>query len=386
MGGEKLEREITGKMPTMKDEDLLRIIRRSGKLGLEASKEFLKRLTKKTFSPEQERTYLLEILESLKPSWPKDEKEVSELKNQVADIIIEKGLLTERALIIILREIDSQSKLTKAVRRYHSQAKAIPNYVLLDIVRKVNSEKQWAAETVLSQNPTTDDLLVLEEELGGLLQREVFEKHRKKGISIEDGEYIIEMIPPLAEVAWQEIYPKIARGKPQSQAEHYYEFSKYTDSPEVKRDISNKMWIIREDLTREQLNHLEQNAGLVTIEDPEKVRNWINQHFLRSPISFDEALEVKERTKSNIIRKEAIKEAIKKGKKEIRKIERELKKEEKQERYWPGPTWKKNRLEFLRNKVLELERELENLEREKEIEESALKGGDNMEVSTLVQT
>ena len=386
MGGEKLERVITGRMPTMKDEDLLRIIRRSGKLGLEASKEMLKRLTKKNLNPEQERTYLLEILESLKPSWPKDEKEVSELKNQVADIIIEKGLLTERAFIVILREIDSQSKLTKAVRRYHSQTKTIPNHILLDIVRKVNSEKEWAAETVLSQNPTTDDLLVLEEELEGLLQREVFEKHRKKGISIEDGEYIIEMIPPLAEVAWQEIYPKKARGKPQSQAEHYYEFSKYTDSPEVKRDISNKMWIIREDLTREQLNHLEQNAGLVTIEDPEKVRNWINQHFLKAPISFDEALEVKERTKSNIIRKEAIKEAIKKGKKEIRKIEKELREEEKQERYWPGPTWKKDRLEFLRNKVLELERELENLEREKEIEESVLKGGDNMEMSTLVQT
>jgi len=386
----KLERVITEKMPTMEVEDLMRLIRRGGKLGLGASKEILERLAKAKFeaTPEQMRTSLMEILENAKPSWPNAEevKEVNQLKNQVADLLIEKGLLNERAFIVILREIDSQPKLAKAVRRYHSQTKDIPNHILLDIVRKVQSEKEWAAEIILSQSPTTDDLLVLEEELEGPLQREAWERHRRKGISIEDAEYIIEAVPPLAELTWQEIYPKIAKKTAERQAEHYYEISRYTDSLKVKKDISNKMWIIREDLTRDQLAHLEQNADLVTIENPEIVRNWINQYFLRAPISFDEALKVKERTKSNIIREEAIREAIKKGRKEIRQIEKEFKRDEEKEHYWPGPTWKKERLEFLRNKVLELERELAGLKEKRETEKSIAKGGDDMEISTLVQT
>lgn len=236
----KVERKIAEKMEKMNTEDLRRLIRRG---GLEAAKEILSR---GEFGIEGE--YLREILEIGKIS-PIRTEEATKIKNETADIIIER-FLNERNFRAILREIESQEILEKATRGYRSQAKNIPNFVLMEIIEHVVSERRWAVRVLRDQNPSVDDLLEAIEYAPEEVQKEILQELFGKGLPIEDAVWLIGYHENLADIVWE----KLCEGKLIGTlcADSLCEILDYTDSRKVRED-SKEMLLNFKDLTVDHL-------------------------------------------------------------------------------------------------------------------------------------
>lgn len=264
------------------EEELLGYMQRGGKIAIEAAKEIFRRE-----GPTSKKA-LISILQYLKPKRVDQEKEVANLKKKSLKKLISDFLLKEDDLLIILDEGESPALIDKAIDKYFLENEKRSNFLLGAIIRnrKVSTEKkEEAGKRLLEQAKDTDDLLLIEEELEGELQFKAWKRHRQKGMNKEDSVWITGFVPMLAEMNWEKEKEE-GRIKKLS-IEDIYEISKYTDSPKVKKEALNLMWLKRKELTKGQLEYIEKNAELITIEDPDQVREWIKERFLKVYSDFE---------------------------------------------------------------------------------------------------
>lgn len=230
---------IVEKVEKSNREELLRLIPRGGPLGIETTKELLKRgnLSGKDLGY---------ILQNLKPTMRYHTyiEKVMEIKNQVT-LIIESGFLDEQNFSIILDEITLQNLLQKAVGQYRSSTHHIPNYILKKVVERVPRFRQWATRTILKQNPTTDELLAVldgleETKLQLQLQKEVLAELFKMGLPLDDAVSLIQLKEAvIAEMVWDHLHHKNQiKELPVDELE---DICNLTDSPKVKKEVEKEL-------------------------------------------------------------------------------------------------------------------------------------------------
>jgi len=238
----------TGRIKKMSNEELLRITETGRIIGLKAAGEILSRILEGRVTDEDK--YLRAILGSIKVEGePKAQRKAKEVKEEASKTMIEKGYLDEPNLSTILREIDSQKILERAIRKCLAKDRNIPNYLLGEMIRRIKSLslKETLAKRILNQNLTTDDFLVIEEELedlkkfpkGSPLQIEALEKHWKIGMEPENACWLIGFVPSLAERTWERLCRE-GRVKDLSM-EELDEIFRYTESPEIKMKAGKEL-------------------------------------------------------------------------------------------------------------------------------------------------
>lgn len=221
-----MERRIIEKMEKVNEEELLRIVRRGKVLGIEAAKKLL---LQGKFGVEGE--YLREILGITKIP-PKRAKEATKVKNEAAEIIIER-FLNEQNFLSVLKEMESQKILKRATRKYRSQNRNIPNYVLVKIIEKVPTEREWAGRTLKNQNPSVDQLLIVLDWTEGELQIEILEELFKRKLPKREVVWLITNSPEkIVEMIWS----RVCQGKRFSN-DDFAEMLRYTESGEIKKEI-----------------------------------------------------------------------------------------------------------------------------------------------------
>jgi len=223
-------------MPSMKEKDLLSWIRRGGVLGVEAAKEVLNRCRQgRLESPEKALKFILTTLKTTGVT----EKQVLELKNKTANLMIKRGFLDEDSFLTILHEIDSLEILEKATRKYRLKNKKIPNHVLRKIFRRIPALREEIGKILLVQAREADDLLIIEEEMKGSLQRKAWKKHWKKfGMSTEDAIWLMSSVDELAEATWKKL--KKERRIKELSIEDLTEIADYTEIPNFKLRVARK--------------------------------------------------------------------------------------------------------------------------------------------------
>ncbi|MBZ9578601.1 hypothetical protein KJA14_02010 [Patescibacteria group bacterium] len=248
-----MERRWIERIRKMGNEELLKTTRRGGLLSLKIAEEIFSRILEGGITDEDK--YLRAILESIKVGGgPKTQRKAKEMKEKASKTMIEKGYLDERNLSTILREINSQKILERAVRKCLAKDGNIPNYLLREMIRRIKSLslKETLAKRILNQNPNTDDLLVIVEELeGSPLQIEAEEKLWKREMEPENFTWLTGFgSPSQAERNWE-------RGKREGMIEKLSEddlseILRYTDSQEIKEEMM-EILLNLEDLTIDHL-------------------------------------------------------------------------------------------------------------------------------------
>lgn len=375
----ELQRDTEEKMKEMSNDELIYDIGRGHARSLKAAKEILSR---KEFGTKGENLRKILNIRSIPPDKAEEE---TKIKNEAA-IIIEQGFLDRRNLLTILRQIKFQKILKRAIRKYLAENKNVPNYILEEMIRSIKSlsSKEVLATKVLDQNPGPDDLLVIVEELedlerfpeGSPLQRKALKKLLEMGISREDFVWLTGSVKSVTEITWKDVKKDLIETL---FTEDIYEISRYTDSPKVKEETLNKMWLKKEGLTTEQLEYVKGNAELITIEDPGKIKEWINNRLLHLVLDFEEAMSLEKEMKSSSLRLKMAEKALELVKEKIE--EKEAEKKEFPYRYLLNGR-EENQLKSLKEKAKELKAEILNLQ--EQITESIK--GEEMKVNTTSQT
>ena len=383
-----MERKIEKEVKRTGNEKLIWLIEKGGTRGLEAAEEMYLR---GEFGAGGEN--LRKILDIR--SVPRDRtEEATKVKNEAAKVIIERDFLNKRNLLTILRQIKSQKILNRAIRKYLAENKNVPNFLLEEMIHSIKflSLKETLAEKVLDQKPKTDDLLVIVEELedlerfpkGSPLQTKAWKRLWQRWMSIENFKWIIGFVLSLAEQTWTRGKKK-EKGKKsiieKLSTEDVYEISRYTDSLKVKRETLNQMWFKRKDLTEKQLEYVKDNADLITIEDPEKAREWIHNKILSLPLKLEEAMSLKKEIKSSSLK-------LKMAEKALGLVEEEIEEKEKEKQEFPyrylTNGWRENQLNELKEKKEELKGEILNIQ--EQIQESVEGKAKEIEISIAPQT
>ncbi|MBZ9569485.1 hypothetical protein KJA16_01000 [Patescibacteria group bacterium] len=233
--------------------ELLRITEKGGEPSIEIAEELLSR--KGLTLP---KIYLLTILQYVK-SVGIGAKRATKIKERAAKRIERRGFLDKGSLLTILREIGSQEILESVIRKYLGENEDIPNGILRRMIRRIElfSLKKTLARRVLDQNPSTDDFLVIEEELedleefpeGSPLQIEALEKHWEIGMSLEDFVWLAGAVKSLLDSVWE-------TGKEKGMIEklsvwQLYDIWDSTDSPGIRTKAKEKLEpLIPEELER----------------------------------------------------------------------------------------------------------------------------------------
>lgn len=192
------------RMKRLNNEDLLREVQRGGMDATEAAKEILLRISQGNLGITFK--HLQAILENVKVKSPLQQTEIARLKEKTAITGVEKGFLNESFFLTILREIESKTILERVTRKYRSQTKDIPNYVLVEIIERVPTQREWAARTLKNQKPSTDHLLAAIDWTEGELQIEILQELFKRRLSKEDLVWlIISTHEKIANLAWERI-------------------------------------------------------------------------------------------------------------------------------------------------------------------------------------
>ena len=339
---ERIIKKYGGDEKRLKKE-LLGAIKRGGSGAIFAGWEALKRFPTKEV--------LYEILRSKKPAGKKAE-EAALLKTKAAKVARKKNFIDEKFLFAILENIDSKKLLKEIGVEYLSKNPEISNELLKRMI-SIPGLKNQVGQRLLKQSKNTDDLLIIEEEVTGKLQKEALKLHWKIGMKLEDFSWLLGFVlkSPVAEEIWE-------KGKESKLIEnlspgHLYDISYFTESQKVKVESINLMWIKRENLQEEKhIEYLRDNAHLVTIEKSAIVREWANKRLLSTnKISWERLLKIKNNTHLLNLKLEADKRALEKIQNErenlnLRSLEREL---------FP---WERERLKFLDGKIKEIEREI----------------------------
>lgn len=178
-------------MRELNAERLLKLLEKGGDLALKALKEALRRggISK------QHLCYGLEKIKETKLN----EDEVKRTKAEVEKVIIEK-FLDKDSFLTILNEGSPETR-RRATKKYRAENENISNYLLRKIIFQVPEYCSWAAEKLLKQNPTIEDLGTIEDELEGInsrVQNKAWEEHRKRGISVDDACHLIGDVASLS--------------------------------------------------------------------------------------------------------------------------------------------------------------------------------------------
>ena len=224
-----MKRRWLEKIKNSSNEELLTTIWRGGAVGIEAAKEIIRRRREGMTIPKE----CFRASLRLKVKDPSQRKEVEELKAKVVEILI-MGVLDKEDLLIILREIKSQEIRERVVRRYQTVNKEFDELILMEIIRKVPSLVEEFGWKLLKKTNSPRVLQVIEEEAEGPLQLAAFEKHGKRGRSLDDACYNIGFIPALAKLTWEELRQK--RKIEKLSLEHLNEIVQYTDSQEIREE------------------------------------------------------------------------------------------------------------------------------------------------------
>jgi hypothetical protein len=325
--------------------ELSAIIKRSGINSIYAAREVLSREELQT------RDVLYWIIQRVKVGGIIKEKEAEEIREEAARIAKERGYIDEKFLFVIIDNITSKKLLKEIAKEYLAKKTKVSNELLKQIILHIPGLKNRAGQRLLKQTKNTDDLLIIEEELTGKLQREALKLHWKLGMELEDFVWLMGFVltSTIAEENW-------AKGEKEGVVEklslaELYEISYYTESKKIKEMSLNWMWIKRENLQEEKhIEYLRDNANLVTIENPDTVREWANEKLLSiDTLSLEMILNVREKTRLLPLKLEANKSALTKIQKEIKDL---LK---------PGRTlhsWDRERLKFLKKKNKEIKLEI----------------------------
>lgn len=279
-----MERKWLEKIKNSSNEDLLAIIRRGGILAIEAAKEVISRLERgEILNPKIYQRAILKI----RPKGPSQEKELEEIKEKITRGLLD-DRLEEKDLLIILDEVKSQELRDEASEKFLSQKGKIRNYTLTQIIQKTSGLKNIAAEILLKQDPTTDELMVIEEECEGPIQLRAFKIHKRKGISKEDGIFGVWNIPELSELYWREI-----KGKNLS-LDDLFEICRYADSEKIVREAATKMWRKRDSLDKQQLLWLYKNPQMVKKKNPKKIKGEVRKRLSEFDLTIEELIMVAE--------------------------------------------------------------------------------------------
>lgn len=274
-----MERRWTEKIKEMSDEELIRTTERKGLWSIVAAEEILSRMSKERIIDGRKFHAILEIRGT-----QGTRKETKEVKEEAVKLIKEKGFLDERSVLVILDEIDSQEILESVIRKYLGESKNIPNYLLGKMIRRIKllSLKEVLARIVLDQNPSTDDFLVIEEELeGSPLQIEAEDKHWKAGMSTDDFTWLVADGSPLgsplqAERNWE----KGKKGMIEKLSiEQLNEIFRYTEALIVKIEVREELLSRLEEELERLRKTLKKNPANTKIEyrlwDLEKIKEEV---------------------------------------------------------------------------------------------------------------
>ena len=226
-----MKRRWLEKIKNSSNEELLTTIWRGGAVGIEAAKEIIRRRREGMTIPKE----CFRASLGLRVKGPSQVKAVEELKAKVVEILTGGVLdLDKEDLLIILREIKSQEIRERVVRRYQTVNKEFDELILMEIIRKVPSLVEEFGWKLLKKTNSPRVLQVIEEEAEGPLQLAAFEKHGKRGRSLDDACYNIGFIPALAKLTWEELRQK--RKIEKLSLEHLNEIVQYTDSQEIREE------------------------------------------------------------------------------------------------------------------------------------------------------
>jgi len=306
-----MERARLEEIRKLSNEELLRIVSRRSFWRVDAAREILERLKRGEIPNPKD--YLRAIL-GIRVKAISQEKEVEELKEEVAERLAE-GTLEERDILIILDEVESQEVRDEMAEKFLSENEKVGNYILVQIIRRCTQGPQDKAAKKLLKQSKIDDLMVLIEECEGPIQMEAFEKLKKRGVSTKDGVYIAgyNPNPALADLGWQEI--KERKLHPDDLLEICD-----SDSEKVAKEAATKLWQRIAELDKQHLLYLFKNPKIVEREDPERVREEAGKKLLEFNLDLEEMLEI---SKANALKIKAKQMAIKKAKEEIQRIEKE---------------------------------------------------------------
>lgn len=356
------------------EEELLGYIRKGRTDGIEAAKEISRReepISKET---------LISILLNLKPKGVDQEKEIAKLKEKSLEKLIADFRLKEDDLLVILEEGESPVLIDKALDKYSLENEKRSNLLLRTIIRNVKvskEKKERAGRLLFKQTESRRDWLAMEEELEGELQFKAWKRHRQKGISIEDSVWITGFVPTLAETNWEKdkeegIIRKLS-------IDDLYDIARYTDALKVKKGALNFMWLKKEDLDKGQLEYLKDNADLITIEDPEKVREWIDNRFFYFPLELEEVIHLKEKAQLPSGK-------LKMAKKALEIVEWEIKEKGREKEESPSfyNRWDEDQLNKLKKQKSELKEEILSLQ--EQVQGPVKEKGGKIEISVALKT
>lgn len=261
------------------------------------------------------------------------EREATRLREQAAKKGIKRKFLDENLFLLIENSIDQSEILLEAAEKFLDKTQKPSNYALKRIIRRVPALRKKAAEILLKQTRSTDDLLPIVEELRGSLQKGALDKIWEMGMPPEDFTWLVgfELKPSLAWETWKRGKKEnILQGLPiKDLLVNLYEIAKYTKSQKVKSSALDEMYLKKEDLNREQREFVHKNVDLITIGEPEKVKAWKNKPYLRSNSNVEKILQPKPRTNLLTLKLEAREKMLSSTQEEIENLENSFKEETK---------------------------------------------------------
>lgn len=333
---ERWYEKFGGSKEELKNE-LLDAIKRGKRLGILAAQEAILKF------PEKEVLY-----EILKMKVKENSKKLEERKVKIEAVKIarERNFIDEKFLLLVLEEVEDKRLKKEIAKEYLEKNKKVSRELLKEIVK--NTGLREAVKRLLKIARTPEDLLPIIENAKGKIRFQALRKIFDIGISKEDFLWLVAFEDPqLAEIAWE-------KGKQNKifetlNIEEIYEIAKYTDAEKVKKDALNLMWLRKECVTEEeQLEFLEENAGLINIERPEIVKKWTQTKLiLETEITLERILEIQENAEDPQVKFEATKIAIKRIIDEIADLRmREINKE--------LTYWENERLKSLEKKLEKL--------------------------------
>ena len=243
-----------------------------------------------------------------------NKREAKIIRAQAERLIMEK-FLDEESFLTILNEGSPRAR-RRATKKYRSEHENISNYLLKRIIFQVPQYCSWAAEKLLKQNPTIEDLGTIEDELERInprVQNEPWEKHRKRGISVNDACHLIGHAASLAKKTLKYLAQE---GKIELLSDDDLRELTLSNEPEIKE------WAIRKLIER-----LKKEQGGLT----EKLEGNLKEiELLRQSYKW-KLIEKKEEENKRILWKRVDIEA------EIKKLEEELEKPQEVKARCPPP-------------------------------------------------
>jgi len=318
-----MESILKERVKEMRFEGLIRFLERGGVYAVFAAEEGLRRY--KIGDGKIGEEFFISVLRS-RVEHGKAKEEAKRIKEIVAKTLEEKFFNDKSVDAIIDCEEIEIAKREEVAKKYLNLGGKESDILkgILDKSKLSQKIKNLAGEKLLTQKLKNDELLLIVQETTSETQMKALRIFLKKCKNLEDRIDLIENTPQVAEIVWEETLLMIRKKKPKERAEILYEIADYTDSENVKRDAIAEMWIIKEALDYDKLEYLRQNADLIKIENPEKVKKWIDENILKMRFGvegYEKMEKIALRTKYSEIRERALKRAIKEAEKELKEKE-----------------------------------------------------------------